>query len=111
MKHLKQFEGFYYGTKSFVDSLLEQWNVNQEDLEDIFIWFSDMGYKVQIRQNITTMGKCLWVVIDNITDLYNTELMEETRKVIRGLTKLGLYSDSPIRFEESGIMKFAVRKI
>ena len=39
MKHLKQFEGFYYGTKNFVDSLLEQWNVNQEDLEDIFIWF------------------------------------------------------------------------
>lgn len=111
MKHLKQFEGFYYGTKSFVDSLLEQWDVNQEDLEDVFIWFSDMGYKVQIRQNLTTMGKCLWIVIDNIPDLNDTELTEETRKVIRGLTKLGLYSDQPIRFEESGIMKFAVMKI
>jgi len=111
MKHLKHFEGFYYGSKELLDILLSKWNVNKEDLEDIFIWFSDMGYKVQIRQNLTTMGKCLWVVIDNITDVYDTELMEETRKVIRGLTKLGLYSDSPMRFEESGVMKFAVRKI
>jgi len=51
MKHLKQFESFYYVHNELLVSLLSKWNVDLEDLEDLFIWFSDMGYTVQIRPN------------------------------------------------------------
>ncbi len=115
MKHLKHFEAFYYGNKEKVEDLLSVWNVNKEDLEDLFIWFSDMGYKVEIRTNLlgnvsdrTLTKKSIWVTIGNIQDLYDRELMEEIRKVIRGLTGLGLYSDSPIRYEESNMIVFII---
>ena len=39
MKHLKLFESFYYVQNELLDSLLSKWNVNIEDLEDLFIWF------------------------------------------------------------------------
>jgi len=115
MKHLKQFEGFYYGSKELLDNLLSKWNVNLEDLEDLFIWFSDMGYNVVIRPNWsglisdrTTAKKCIYVTISDINDLYDKEVMEETRSVIRGLTNLGLYSDSPTRFEDSKMINFVI---
>ena len=117
MKYLKQFESFYYGDKERTNQILTEWGVNTEDFEDLFIWFSDEGYKVQIRPNLLGNGlrsgipkKTIWVTIDNINDLYDTNVMEETRKVIRGLTQLGLYSDSPKRYEESGMMVFMVMK-
>jgi len=115
MKHLKQFESFYYVHNELLDSLLSEWNVNIEDLEDLFIWFSDMGYTVQIRPNWfghisdrTTAKKCIYVTILDIDDLYGKEVMEETRKVIRSLTNLGLYSDSPTRYEDSKMMNFVI---
>jgi len=117
MKHIKHFESFYYGSKELLDNLLSKWNVNLEDLEDLFIWFSDMGYQVSIRPNWsghisdrTTAKKCIYVTISDIPDLNDTEVMEEIRKVIRGLTGLGLYSDSPIRYSDSNMMNFIVSK-
>jgi hypothetical protein len=102
MKHLKQFESFYYVQNELLDTLLSKWNVDLEDLEDLFIWFSDMGYTVQIRPNWsgdisdkTTAKKCIYVTIFDIDDLNGKEVMEEIRKVIRGLTNLGLYSEPP----------------
>ena len=115
MKYLKQFESFYYGNKEKVEPLLSAWNVDPEDLEDLFIWFSDMGYKVEIRTNLlshvsdrTLTRKSIWVSIDNIQDLNSQELMEETGKVIIGLPKLGLQSGSPIRYEESNMIVFII---
>jgi hypothetical protein len=117
MKHLKLFESFYYVHNELLVSLLSKWNVDLEDLEDLFIWFSDMGYTVQIRPNwfghisdITTAKKCIYVTIFDIDDLNGKEVMEEIRKVIRGLTKLGLYSDSPTRYEDSKMINFAIHK-
>jgi hypothetical protein len=115
MKHLKLFESFYYVQNELLDSLLSKWNVNLEDLEDVFIWFSDMGYTVQIRPNWfghisdkTTAKKCIYVTIFDINDLNGKEVMEEIGKVIRGLTNLGLYSDSPTRYEDSKMINFVI---
>ncbi len=115
MKHLKHFEAFYYGNQEKVDQLLSAWNVNKEDLEDLFIWFSDMGYKVQIRTNLlsnvsdrTLTKKSIWVAIENIENLYDKELMEEMEKVIIGLPELGLHSASPIKYEESNMIVFII---
>jgi hypothetical protein len=117
MKHLKHFESFYHGSKELLDNLLSKWNVNLEDLEDLFIWFSDMGYNVVIRPNWsglisdrTTAKKCIYVTIADVPNLYDKEVMEETRKVIRGLTNIGLYSDSPIRYEDSKFLNFVIHK-
>jgi len=102
MKHLKQFESFYYRNGEKVKELLNEWNVELEDLEDLFIWFSDIGYVVQIRVELYGMlstGYKITITIENIVDLYDKELMKETRKIIRGLTPLGLYCDSPSRYE------------
>jgi hypothetical protein len=113
MKHLKHFESFYYGNKEKVEDLLSAWNVNKEDLEDLFIWFSDMGCGVEIRTNLmshvsdrTLTRKSIWVAIQNIKDLNSQELMEEMEKVIIGLPKLGLQSASPIKYEESNMIVF-----
>jgi hypothetical protein len=115
MKHLKLFESFYYVHNELLDSLLSKWNVNLEDLEDVFIWFSDMGYTVQIRPNWsgdisdkTTAKKCIYVTIFDINDLNGKEVIEEIGKVIRGLTNLGLYSDSPTRYEDSKMINFVI---
>ena len=115
MKYLKQFESFYYGNKEKVEQLLSAWNVDPEDLEDLFIWFSDMGFKVEIRTNLlshvsdrTLTRKSIWVSIDNIQDLNSQELMEEMGKVILGLPKLGLQSASPVRYEESNMIVFII---
>ena len=115
MKHLKLFEYFHYGNKEKVDQLLSVWNVDPEDLEDLFIWFSDMGYKVEIRTNLmnhvsdrTLTRKSIWVAIQNIKDLNSQELMEEMEKVIIGLPKLGLQSASPIKYEESNMIVFII---
>jgi len=117
MKHIKLFERFHYVHNELLDSLLSKWNVNIEDLEDLFIWFYDMGYTVQIRPNWfgeisdrTMAKKCIYVTILEITDLYGEEVMEETRKVIKGLTNLGLYSDSPTKYEDSRMMNFVIEK-
>jgi hypothetical protein len=113
MKHLKFFESFYYGNKEKVDQLLSVWNVDPEDLEDLFIWFSDMGCQVEIRTNLmnhvsdrTLTRKSIWVAIQNIKDFNSQELMEEMEKVIIGLPKLGLQSASPVRYEESNMIVF-----
>lgn len=118
MKHLKLFERFYYVHNELLDNLLSKWNVNIEDLEDLFIWFSDMGYTVQIRPNWfgeisdrTMAKKCIHVTILGINDFYSEEVMVEIRNVIKGLTNLGLYSDSPTRFENSRMMNFVINKI
>jgi hypothetical protein len=117
MKHIKLFEGFHYVHNELLVSLLSKWNVNIEDLEDLFIWFSDMGYTVQIRPNWsgdisdrTMAKKCIYVTILDIDDLYGEEVMEETMKVIKGLTNLGLYSDSPTIYEDSNMMNFVINK-
>ena len=117
MKHLKLFESFYYKNGEKVKELLNEWNVELEDLEDLFIWFSDIGYVVQIRVELYGMlstGYKITITIENIVDLYDKELMKETRRIIRGLTKLGLYCDSPSRYEAgrraSNTMIFVISK-
>lgn len=123
MKHLKLFESFYYGVKEFrdvvsedrskkrVEKLLKEWNVELEDLEDLFIWFSDFGYEVQIRYTtfgvMTTKYK-ITICIEGIKDLSDPELIEETRKIIRGLPKIGLYCESPASYEASNAMIFII---
>ena len=117
VKHLKLFESFHYGNKEKLEQLLSAWNVDPEDLEDLFIWFSDIGYVVQIRVELYGMlstGYKITITIENIVDLYDKELMKETRKIIRGLTPLGLYCDSPTRYEAgrraSNTMIFVISK-
>jgi hypothetical protein len=115
MKHLKLFESFYYGSKELVDNLLSKWNVNPEDLEDLFIWFSDMGYTVAIRTNWfghisdrTTAIKCIYVTISDIDDLYNEELNEEMTKVKKGLTGLGLHCEPPQKSDDIEMINFII---
>jgi len=122
MKYLKLFESFYYGVKEFshvvsedkskkwVEALLNEWGVELEDLEDLFIWFSDFGYEVQIKvQKIYgafSTREQISITIENIKDLDDKELMEETRKIIKGLPKIGLYCESPESYES--IMLFSI---
>ena len=83
-----------------LEQLLSAWNVDPEDLEDLFIWFSDMGYEVEIRVDLygilSTKYK-ICISIENIKDLYSREIEIEARKIIRGLTKLGLHCLSPAK--------------
>jgi len=117
MKHLKLFEAFYYGSKELVDSLLSKWNVDPEDLEDLFIWFSDMGYTVAIRTNWfghisdrTTAKKCIYVTIADIDDLYNEEVTKEISKAVRGLNSLGLSCEPPMKSDDLNMINFIIHK-
>jgi hypothetical protein len=113
MKHLKLFESFHYGNKEKLEQLLSAWNVDPEDLEDLFIWFSDIGYVVQIRVELYGMISTKYritISIENIKDLYGREIEIEARKIIRGLTKLGLHCLSPARNEANNIMIFVISK-
>jgi hypothetical protein len=83
-----------------LEQLLSKWNVDPEDLEDLFIWFSDMGYEVRIRVDLYGVFSPKYKItisIENIKDLYSREIEIEARKIIRGLTKLGLHCLSPAR--------------
>ena len=115
MKYLRLFESFYYGNKEKVDQLLSAWNVNLEDLEDLFIWFSDMGYTVAIRTNWfghisdrTSSKKCIYVSIADIEDLNDPEVTEEITKVTKGLTNLGLHCEPPIKSDDIKILNFII---
>jgi hypothetical protein len=104
MKHLKLFESFHYGNKKKLEQLLSAWNVDPEDLEDLFIWFSDIGYEVQIRVELYGMFSPKYkitITIKNIKDLYSQEIEIEARKIIRGLTKLGLHCLSPAKNQDT----------
>ncbi len=113
MKHLKLFESFHYGNKEKLEQLLSAWNVDPEDLEDLFIWFSDIGYEVQIRVELYGMISTKYkitITIENIKDLYSREIEIEARKIIRGLTKLGLHCLSPARNEANNTIIFVISK-
>ena len=104
MKHLKLFESFHYGNKEKLEQLLSDWNVDPEDLEDLFIWFSDMGYVVQIKVDLYGVFSPKYKIcisIKNIKDLYSREIEIESIKIIRGLTKLGLHCLSPAKNQDT----------
>ena len=113
MKHLKLFESFHYGNKEKLEQLLSAWNVDPEDLEDLFIWFSDIGYEVKIRVELYGMISPKYKIcisIKNIKDLYGREIEIEARKIIKGLTKLGLHCISPVRNQNQNTIIFVISK-
>jgi hypothetical protein len=76
MKHLKLFESFYYGSKDRskkrVEEILSEWGSELEDLEDLFIWFSDFGYEVELKvqtYGVITKKQRIIVAIENIKDM------------------------------------------
>jgi hypothetical protein len=115
MKYLKLFESFYYGSKDRskkrVEEILSEWGSELEDLEDLFIWFSDFGYEVELKvqtYGIITKKQRIIVAIENIKDTRDPEILRQARKIITGLPKIGLYCESPESYESSNIMLFSI---
>jgi len=74
MKHLRRFEGFEYHGPQYAKQICDLWNVDLEDIEDLFIDFADEG-KVLIHPMI--VNKELQVTIHSIwKDLSDSDWLD-----------------------------------
>lgn len=109
MKYLKLFESFDVVMPKEINSIVSEWGLTIDDIEELFLEFSDMGYDIRIMpySKLSMSGrsinqKKLMVDINGLTEneSYSPEISEMLRQIIRRSNKLGLYTiDSPNRIK------------
>lgn len=132
MKRLKTYESFEVVMPRGTNEIISSYGLTMEDIEDLFIEFSDEGYNVRMMpslgMNIGNESEKTGLIVDVIGEFENssktsidpfapeTSLM--VRKVIRESTKLGLYLvESPSRMNNmrqggkwTGTIRFTFKK-
>jgi len=92
MKHLKLFESFEIGMGAH--NVASDFGLTIEDIEDLFIEFSDMGYTVKIMKSTAIYLKKKDILLVDIKGIGDKKLDPEFKrikeKVISDAKKLGL---------------------
>ena len=125
MKYLKLFESFDVVMPEETNSIVSEWGLTMDDIEELFLEFSDMGYDIQIMpySQLSMSGKSvkkkeLIVHIKGLSEdeSYSPEISGMLRQIIRSSNRLGLYTiDSPGRVKygsalSSFLVKFIFKK-
>lgn len=101
MKYLKLFESFDVVMPEEANSIVSEWGLTMDDIEELFLEFSDMGYDIQIMpySQLSMSGKSvkkkeLIVHIKGLSEdeSYSPEISGMFRQIIRGSNRLGLYT-------------------
>ena len=128
MKHLKTYESFEVVLPKTTNEIISSFGLTMEDIEDLFLEFSDMGYNVRMMPSLgMNIGKDTLIV--DVTgelerssktsiDPFPTEISSLVRRVIRNSTGLGLYLvESPNRMNNmrqggkwTGTIRFTFKK-
>ena len=128
MKHLKTYESFEVVMTKSTNEIINNYGLTMEDIEDLFLEFSDMGYNVRMMPSLgLNIGKDTLIV--DVTgelerssktsiDPFPPEISSSVRQVIRNSTRLGLYLvESPNRMNNmrqggkwTGTIRFTFRK-
>ena len=127
MKHLKTYESFEVVMSKGTNEIISSYGLTMDDIEELFLEFSDMGYNVRIMPTTAAMPKT-GLIVDVIGELerssktsidpFPPEISLMVRKVIRESTKLGLYLvESPNRMNNmrqggkwTGTIRFTFKK-
>jgi hypothetical protein len=128
MKHLKTYESFEVVLPKSTNEIISSYGLTMEDIEDLFLEFSDMGYNVRMMPSLgMNIGKDTLIV--DVTgelerssktsiDPFPPEISSLVRRVIRNSTGLGLYLvESPNRMNNmrqggkwTGTIRFTFKK-
>ena len=128
MKHLKTYESFEVVLPKSTNEIISSYGLTMEDIEDLFLEFSDMGYNVRMMPSLgMNIGKDL-LIVDVTGELERTsktsidpfppETSSMVRKVIRESTRMGIYLvESPERLNNvrvagkwTGCIRFIFKK-
>ena len=127
MKHLKTYESFEVVMPKGTNEIISSYGLTMDDIEELFLEFSDMGYNVRMMPTTAAMPKT-GLIVDVIGEFENSsktsidpfppEISLMVRKVIRESTKLGLYLvESPNRMNNmrqggkwTGTIRFTFKK-
>jgi hypothetical protein len=78
--------------------ILNKYGLTKDDIEELFLEFSDMGYHIKMLPGLLRTNQLYVDILDVGKKSYEPEFSELIRKVIRESTKLGLYMvESPKR--------------
>ena len=103
MKYLKLFESFDVVMPEETKNIVSEWGLTMDDIEELFLEFSDMGYDIQIMpySQLSMSGKSvkkkeLIVYIKGLSEdeSYSPEISGMLRQIIRSSNRLGLYTPS-----------------
>ncbi len=127
MKRLKTYESFEVVMTKSTNELINSYGLTMDDIEELFLEFSDMGYNVRIMPTTAAMPKT-GLIVDVIGEFENSsktsidpfapEISSLVRRVIRNSTRLGLYLvESPSRLNNmrqggkwTGTIRFTFKK-
>jgi hypothetical protein len=114
MKYLKLFESFEIGMG--VHNIVNDFGLVMEDIEDLFIDFSDMGYDVRIITRTLDIGDVLIVDIKGLGNRRRgNEINLLNQKIIRASEKLGLNMVEPpkwiTQFANHSDLRFKFNKL
>jgi len=94
MKHLKKFEGFEYHGPQYAKNICDLWNVDLEDIEDLFIDFADEGqvliHPMIVNKEIQVTIHSIWKDLDDSDWLYNPLWDERFASIKTRLRGMGL---------------------
>ena len=125
MKNLKTYESFEVVMPKGTNEIISNYGLTMDDIEELFLEFSDMGYNVRLMPNL--FGKHT-LIVDVVGELENSsktsidpfppEISSLVRRVIRNSTRLGLYLvESPSRMNNvrqggkwTGAIRFTFKK-
>jgi len=128
MKHLKTYESFEVVLPKTTNEIISSFGLTMEDIEDLFLEFSDEGYSVRLMPSLgLNIGKDV-LIVDVVGEFKNSsktsidpfhpETSSMVRKVIRKSSKMGIYLvESPERLNNvrvagkwSGCIRFIFKK-
>ena len=127
MKYLKTYESFEVVMPKGTNEIINSYGLTMDDIEELFLEFSDMGYNVRIMPTTAAMPKT-GLIVDVIGELerssktsidpFPPETLSMVRKVMRESTKMGIYLvESPERLNNvrvsgkwTGCIRFIFKK-
>lgn len=128
MKHLKTYESFEVVMPKGTNEIINSFGLTMEDIEDLFLEFSDMGYNVIMMPSLGLNNDKDILIVDVVGEFKNSsktsidpfhpETSSMVRKVIRESSKMGIYLvKSPERLNNvrvagkwSGCIRFIFKK-
>ncbi len=94
MKYLKKFEGFEYHGPQYAKGICDEWGVDLEDIEDLFIDFADEGkvliHPMVVNKEIQVTIHSIWKDLSDSDWLYNPIWDERFGSIKRRLRGMGL---------------------
>ena len=118
MKYLKLFETFDVVMPEKAKNIVSEWGLTMDDIEELFLEFSDMGYDIQINPYILR-GNRLAVNIRGLSEdeSYSPEISRMFRQIIRRSNELGLHTiastDSQVKYgyDKKEFIQFIFNKL